>query len=216
MTIEPDTGSREEIERIRRVSDQLCTAHAALSDRFSQRALLLDIVVLVLSALVTALAFVDPKLLHHVMPEAIDPAIVVGVFGLVVFCFTLVQSKTDWRGRGEAHKLQAIGETASLIARNGFDWLKQCLEVDPLSTLRSLRYIGDVTKWHLAKNIGVDVAKPDRHLVRVAERFGYSDVHRMCREINEQCGDLVSVADLILWRFEERSTPTRRRGYGQL
>jgi hypothetical protein len=117
---------------------------------------------------------------------------------------------------GHRGKLQAIGETASLIAQNGFDWLKQCLEVDALSTLRSLRYIGDVTKWHLAKNIGLDVAKPDRHLVRVAERFGYSDVHRMCREINEQCGDLVSVADLILWRFEERSTPTRRRGYSQL
>ncbi|MFT4115962.1 hypothetical protein [Bradyrhizobium sp.] len=104
MTIEANIGSREEIERIRRVSDQLCTAHAALSDRFSGRALLLDIVVLVLSALVTALAFVDPKLLHHAMPESVDPAIVVGIFGLVVFCLTLVQSKTDWRGRGEAHK----------------------------------------------------------------------------------------------------------------
>ena len=104
MTIEADIGSREEIERIRRVSDQLCTAHAALSDRFSRRALLLDIVVLVLSALVTALAFVDPKLLHHAMHEAVDHAIVVGIFGLVVFCLTLIQSKTDWRGRGEAHK----------------------------------------------------------------------------------------------------------------
>ncbi|WP_314948157.1 hypothetical protein [Bradyrhizobium cosmicum] len=104
MTIEADIGSREEIERIRRVSDQLCTAHAALSDRFNRRALLLDIVVLVLSALVTALAFVDPKLLHPGMLEALDPAFVVGVFGLVVFCLTLIQSKTDWRGRGEAHK----------------------------------------------------------------------------------------------------------------
>ncbi len=59
---------------------------------------------MVLSALVTALAFVDPKLLHPGMLEALDPAFVVGVFGLVVFCLTLIQSKTDWRGRGEAHK----------------------------------------------------------------------------------------------------------------
>jgi hypothetical protein len=104
MTIESGVGSREEIERIRRVSDQLCTAHAALSDRFGRRAFVFDIVVLILSALVTALAFVDPKLLHYALPEAIDPAIVVGFFGLAVFCLTLIQTKTDWRGRGEAHK----------------------------------------------------------------------------------------------------------------
>lgn len=104
MTTEPAIGSREEIGRIRRVSDQLCTAHAALSGRFSRRALALDVIVLILSALVTALAFVDPKLLHHVAPESIDPALMVGFFGLVVFCLTLIQTKTDWRGRGEAHK----------------------------------------------------------------------------------------------------------------
>ena len=104
MTTEPDVGSREEIERIRRVSDQLCTAHAALSDRFGRRALFLDIVVLVLSAVVAALAFVDPKHLHHVIPETIDPAIVVGLIGLAVFCLTLVQTKADWSRRGEAHK----------------------------------------------------------------------------------------------------------------
>lgn len=110
---------------------------------------------------------------------------------------------------GHRGKLEAIGDTAMLIATNGFDWLKQCLEVDALSTLGSLRYIGDVTKWHLAKNIGLDVAKPDRHLVRLAKRFGYSDVHKMCSDIHEQCGDLVSVVDLILWRFEERASVGR-------
>jgi hypothetical protein len=112
---------------------------------------------------------------------------------------------------GHRGKLQAIGETASLIAKNGFRWLEECLEVDALSTLESLRYIGDVTKWHLAKNIGLDVAKPDRHLVRLASRFGYSDVHVMCRDIHERCGDLVSVADLILWRFEERASALKSR-----
>jgi hypothetical protein len=112
---------------------------------------------------------------------------------------------------GHHGKLQAIGETASLIAKNGFDWLKQRLEVDPLSTLGSLQYIGDVTKWHLAKNIGLDVAKPDRHLVRLARRFGYSDAHRMCQDVHERCGDLISVADLILWRFEERSPTAKYR-----
>jgi hypothetical protein len=112
-------------------------------------------------------------------------------------------------------KLAAIVATANLIAINGFGWLKRCIEVDALSTLRSLPYIGDVTKWHLAKNIGLDVAKPDRHLVRLARRFGYSDVQNMCRDIHAQCGDLVSVADLILWRFEERSFPaTHSRAFG--
>jgi hypothetical protein len=71
--------------------------------------------------------------------------------------------------------------------------------------LQRLPYIGEVTSWHLAKNIGADVSKPDRHLVRVAARFGYADVSSMCKDISSAVGDKMSVADLVLWRFEERT-----------
>lgn len=102
-------------------------------------------------------------------------------------------------------KLDAIANTARLIEKRGFGWLKSNFELEPIPTLTSLPFIGRVTAWHLAKNIGLDVAKPDRHLVRVADRFGYSDVNEMCRDIAREVGDRIAVADLVLWRFEERS-----------
>ena len=54
--------ARDELERVRRVSDQLCSAHAGLRDKYGQRALILDLVVLTLSTWLVAIAFVDPLL----------------------------------------------------------------------------------------------------------------------------------------------------------
>jgi len=102
-------------------------------------------------------------------------------------------------------KLEAIVATARLLNRSGFEWLKASLEKDAISTLSSLPFVGAITSWHLAKNLGMDVAKPDRHLVRLARRFGYDEVHQMCRDIHIEVGDRIAVADIILWRFEERS-----------
>jgi hypothetical protein len=79
------------------------------------------------------------------------------------------------------------------------------IKADALSILETLPFIGSITKFHLAKNLGLEVAKPDRHLVRLADRFGYKDVQTMCRDIFEFCGDKIAVADLVLWRFEERT-----------
>src|SRR5580692_10714944 len=96
-------GSREEVERIRRVSDQLCTAHAALRDRFKRRALCLDVIVLLSSAWLTALAFVDPRFDKWLIPFGIDSQLWIGMFGVTVFFLALIQLKVDWRGKVEAH-----------------------------------------------------------------------------------------------------------------
>ena len=102
-------------------------------------------------------------------------------------------------------KLKALVEVASAIELEGFKSFYERIKVDAISELEKLPYIGAVTKFHLAKNLGLDVAKPDRHLLRVASRFGYKDVQQMCREIFDFCGDKIAVADLVLWRFEERA-----------
>jgi hypothetical protein len=96
-------GSRAEVERIRRVSDQLCTAHAALRDRCKRRATVLDIAILLSSAWLTALAFIDPGLEKWLIPAGVDSKLWIGLFGVVVFFVTLIQFKMDWGGRAEAH-----------------------------------------------------------------------------------------------------------------
>ena len=70
-----------------------------------------------------------------------------------------------------------------------------------LMYLKSLPFIGDITKYHLARNLGLNVAKPDRHLIRIAKAFGYSDVQKFCRKISFLSGDKIGVVDLVFWRF---------------
>lgn len=98
-------------------------------------------------------------------------------------------------------KIRAVVFTAQLIANQSFFAFKENLFATPWRTLRALPYIGPVTQFHLAKNIGLDVAKPDRHLVRMAALFGYSTAEDFCREVAAEVGYKVGVVDLVFWRF---------------
>lgn len=68
---------------------------------------------------------------------------------------------------------------------------------DKLEFLRGLPWIGEITCWHLAKNYGLDVAKPDRHLVRVA---GEEGTHALCARLAKASGHRVATVDLVIWR----------------
>ncbi len=63
----------------------------------------------------------------------------------------------------------------------------------------SLPWIGGITKWHLAKNLGVDCAKPDIHLVRVAEHYGTTPAD-LCANLAAASGDRIATVDLVIWR----------------
>ncbi len=65
--------------------------------------------------------------------------------------------------------------------------------------LLGLPWIGKITMYHLAKNLGVDVAKPDRHLTRVANTYGLQfDV--MCKKLAHETGLRIATVDLVIWR----------------
>lgn len=70
---------------------------------------------------------------------------------------------------------------------------------DKLSTLKALPFIGDITKYHLAKNLGADVVKPDRHLVRIAESYNTTPLE-LCRKLSNETGYRLCTVDLIVWR----------------
>ena len=72
-----------------------------------------------------------------------------------------------------------------------------------LDFLESLPHIGKITKYHLARNLGLDVAKPDRHMQRLAELFSYVDPTHMCIDIYAFTGGeyRVGTIDVILWRY---------------
>ena len=70
---------------------------------------------------------------------------------------------------------------------------------DQLAFLAALPWIGPITKYHLAKNFGVDVAKPDVHLQRLADRDG-STAQDLCARLAAETGLRVATVDTILWR----------------
>jgi hypothetical protein len=98
-------------------------------------------------------------------------------------------------------KINAIITCAGWVAEAGFASVKETVRRDPVRTLQSLPFIGPVTAYHLAKNLGIPVAKPDRHLVRLAAAAGYGDVQAFCTDIAACSGDSVPVVDIVLWRF---------------
>jgi len=98
-------------------------------------------------------------------------------------------------------KIQAIITAARRIDEIGFNQLKEEIRNNPLETFSQFPFIGPITAYHLAKNIGIQIAKPDRHLVRIADLNGYTDVQEFCRHVSNLSGDSVSVVDIIFWRF---------------
>ena len=61
-----------------------------------------------------------------------------------------------------------------------------------------LPWVGNITKYHLAKNLGADVAKPDRWLERIARESGET-VDGLCQRLSKESGDRVATVDLVLW-----------------
>lgn len=116
----------------------------------------------------------------------------------------------DCRGRCERRalkefnhfrKIRAIGQVCCLVAQRGFEAIRTDIAADGVEFLKSLDYVGPITAYHLAKNIGLDVVKPDRHLVRAAAAAGYSHPTELCRAIASVTGDRLSVVDLVIWRY---------------
>lgn len=61
-----------------------------------------------------------------------------------------------------------------------------------------LPFIGEITKWHALKNLGVDAAKPDRWMQRVAPLSNES-VTQLCQRLSEATGDRIATVDLVIW-----------------
>lgn len=116
-------------------------------------------------------------------------------------------------------KLNAIINVAETICETGFSNFLKSVQENPIQKLQELPFIGPITTWHLAKNLGLNVAKNDRHLARMALNWGYSDAHEFCEEISELTGDPSSVVDVILWRFAaihaQNSSLLRIAGYAE-
>jgi endonuclease III len=98
-------------------------------------------------------------------------------------------------------KVDAILDIACVVAESGFAAIRQRIQQEDVRFLQTLPYIGSITAFHLAKNLGLPVVKPDRHLERITKAAGYSSPREMCELISHCLGDPVQVVDVVLWRY---------------
>jgi hypothetical protein len=96
-----------------------------------------------------------------------------------------------------------VGAMERMLSQEGVEWFEeyQALPTDAekIQFLESLPHIGSTTKWHLAKTLGVDCMKPDRHLVRLGGGQK-TEAMLMCKELAKQTGDRIATVDAVLWR----------------
>ncbi len=98
-----------------------------------------------------------------------------------------------------AHKAKSIETIWANRAKLYAAYMALETDTQRIEAIDDLPHIGGITKYHLAKNFGLNVAKPDRHLQRLADREGVSP-QALCERLARESGDRVTVVDLVLWR----------------
>lgn len=165
---------RQEIDRIYRISDMLVTAHANLREKYARRALFLDMGVLTLSAWLTSVVFVEPRLGVKLTPFHFDPQVWIGIISVLTLVLSILQLRVDWKGLSDSHKrsfdlyAEVKNESRRLLSLNSDLTLDLCR--------------GVLTMYELAGNVGAQIPegeflKQKRNHLRKVEISRYLDEH---------------------------------------
>lgn len=118
----------------------------------------------------------------------------------------------EWRWERVRHiianrkKHECVYLTVRLLTRFyfehiGSDWWAEFKRtyLATADTIEGLPYIGPITKYHLARNLGIDAVKPDRHLTRLAAHFSFDSPLSMCSYLAGMHNERIGVIDLVLF-----------------
>lgn len=105
-------------------------------------------------------------------------------------------NKEGFDSFGHKGKVKAIKEVHQNADKYFNDYLKAD---DKLAFLGTMPFIGKITKYHLAKNYGLDFCKPDRHLERIAKKYKTTPFE-LCNKLSKETGLRIGTVDLIIWR----------------
>jgi len=146
------SDQRAELERIRRVADMLCSGHAALRDRYARWATTLDLSILALTAWLSAIAFVAPRIDTSLTPFGLDPQIWTGLLSVATLLLAIVQLKTDWKGRSDAHR-RSLDIYAEVKREAGYILAKGRIEERAV--------IGVIERYNMASAVGIGIPEAE-------------------------------------------------------
>ena len=76
--------------------------------------------------------------------------------------------------------------------------------------MQRLPYIGGVTSFHLARNLGFHEVKPDLHLERLRKHFGFGSTDAMCRQLSNSNSVDLPLVDLALFVYASHKFVKRK------
>lgn len=103
------------------------------------------------------------------------------------------------QGKHDAIHIFLQGLLAYAVEYGDSYWEKFKEDHFTIESLQNLPFIGEVNCYHLARNIGIDCVKPDRHLVRLAKHFQFGTPEMLCEFLAGLYDERVGVVDLILF-----------------
>ncbi len=107
-----ETSALDSLNRTIRVSDQSCTAYALLRDRYRRRSTVLDITILLLSAWLSAMVWVQPQIAEELTPRLVSRDMWIGLLSIAAFMLSLVQLQVNWKGRAASfHQAMSVLST---------------------------------------------------------------------------------------------------------
>lgn len=179
---ETEASLKDELERLRRVADQSCTAHAVLSQKYKRISFLVDASILIMSAWLTALALAEPQYLTVLAPFDIAPKLWLGLLAVFTFCLSLIELKSEWKTKAEAHarSLTMFGEVKReagylLVSREGI----------PLHEFQRL-----AARYDMAGDVGIKI--PDNQFLHLKRK------HKIKVEISKRLDRRPSAPVLVL------------------
>lgn len=100
---DPQQLAIAEIDRQRRVIDQMITAHSVLRDRYHRRSLVMTSGLLAASTVAIAFAFATVDVAVRIGPVVAQRSTWLGWFAVLTFVVTLVELVVDWKGSMRRH-----------------------------------------------------------------------------------------------------------------
>jgi len=98
-------------------------------------------------------------------------------------------------------KIKALLFMGEYLSKNCIQYELTNIRLKGFKYLEQFPFLGPATSLHFAKNLGFVISKPDRHLNRISNKFGFENSLTFCKEISEFTGEKESVIDIVLWRY---------------
>jgi len=101
--VSTEAQNMKELQRMLRVSDMMVTAYSRLRGRYAFLSTSVDVLILFLSAWLSALAFASENIMDAINPTGASNQLFIGFIALTTFIISLIQLKVDWKGKASAY-----------------------------------------------------------------------------------------------------------------